>query len=84
MESEDRRDRLEEIAHGLRFMADAPTVTLSALTGAGLRKLLPRLRPAVASKAAPAAADTLRYTLRAVQTAGTLALGLVGGKLWSQ
>ena len=31
-----------------------------------------------------AAADTLRYTLRAVQTAGTLALGLVGGKLWSQ
>ena len=32
----------------------------------------------------PRHARTLRYTLRAVQTAGTLALGLVGGKLWSQ
>jgi len=60
-------------------------VAVAAVAGAqGLRKLLPRLRPALASKAAPAAADTLRYTMRALQTAGTLALGLVGGKLWSQ
>ena len=58
---------------------------VAAVAGAqGLRKLLPRLRPAAASRAAPAAADTLRYTLRAVQTAGTLVLGLAGGKLWSQ
>ena len=54
----------------------------------GLRKLLPTLRPAAAalgaSKAAPAAADALHHTLHAVQSVGTLVLGLAAGSLWSQ
>jgi GTP-binding protein len=36
-----RREVREGIAHGLRFMADVPVVSLSARTGAGVRKLLP-------------------------------------------
>ncbi len=41
VDSDVRKEKLEAIEHGLRFMADAPVVSLSALTGAGLRKLLP-------------------------------------------
>ena len=41
LDSSTRAERKESIAHGLRFLADAPIVGLSALTGLGLRKLLP-------------------------------------------
>src|SRR5271157_55001 len=38
----DERKRVrDEIAHGLRFMADAPVVTISALTGKGVEALFP-------------------------------------------
>ena len=41
VEGPKRKDRLEDIAHGLRFMPDAPSVPISALTGSGLGKLWP-------------------------------------------
>lgn len=43
VEQGDRPEVKEAVAHGLRFLADAPIVNLSALTGAGLRKLLPAI-----------------------------------------
>ena len=59
-------------------------VAVATVAGAqGLRKLLPQAA-AGASKAAPAAADALHHTLHAVQSVGTLVLGLAGGLLWSQ
>ena len=39
--AEDRAEVKERIAHALRFLVEAPLVTLSALTGAGVRRLLP-------------------------------------------
>jgi GTP-binding protein len=33
----------EQLAHGLRFMADAPVLNISAKTGAGIRKLFDRV-----------------------------------------
>jgi len=38
---EDRRDLLEDVQHGLRFMADAPIQSLSAKTGASVGKIFP-------------------------------------------
>ena len=38
---EKRVETLESIAHGLRFMPDAPSVPISALTGSGIEKLWP-------------------------------------------
>lgn len=43
VDRDDREDRLADIAHGLRFMADVPVVTVSARTGAGLKRLFDRL-----------------------------------------
>jgi GTP-binding protein len=39
-----RREVLDRIAHGLRFMADAPIHPVSAKTGSGVAKLLPEVR----------------------------------------
>jgi len=44
-----RADVLADIAHGLRFMADAPVVPVSALTGAGFGRLFKQLRKVVAA-----------------------------------
>ncbi|HIF99668.1 MAG TPA: ribosome biogenesis GTPase Der [Myxococcales bacterium] len=41
---EQRKLALESVGHGLRFIDDAPIVSLSALTGAGLNRLLPAVR----------------------------------------
>lgn len=46
---EDRAERLEDLAHGLRFMSDVPIVPVSATTGAGFGKLFARLREVVAA-----------------------------------
>ena len=43
VDKEDRQDRLDDIAHGLRFMSDVPIVSVSALTGAGFKRLFDRL-----------------------------------------
>jgi len=43
VEKDDREDRLADIDHGLRFMADVPVVPVSALTGAGFKRLFQRL-----------------------------------------
>jgi GTP-binding protein len=39
-----RRDLLEDLKHRLRFMPFAPILTLSALTGKGVQKLIPTVR----------------------------------------
>lgn len=40
----DRGDKLrEQLEHGLRFMADAPVLSISALTGSGIGKLFERV-----------------------------------------
>jgi GTP-binding protein len=44
VDPDDREERLEDIRHGLRFMADVPIVPVSAKTGAGLKTLFKRLR----------------------------------------
>jgi GTP-binding protein len=49
VETEDREDRLADIAHGLRFMSDCPIVPVSALTGAGLKPLFKKIRQVAAS-----------------------------------
>ncbi|MEE3326989.1 MAG: ribosome biogenesis GTPase Der [Myxococcota bacterium] len=41
VESGQRKDVLESVTHGLRFMPDSPLIPISALTGAGLGKLWP-------------------------------------------
>ena len=46
---EDREDRLADIAHGLRFMADVPIVAVSAETGAGFKPLFKKLATVVAA-----------------------------------
>jgi len=43
VDKDDREDRLADIDHGLRFMADVPIVPVSALTGAGFKRLFQRL-----------------------------------------
>ena len=44
LDGEQRREALEAVKHGLRFIEDAPIVSLSALTGAGLGRLLPAVK----------------------------------------
>jgi GTP-binding protein len=44
LDGEQRKSALEDVQHGLRFLEDAPIVSLSALTGAGLSRLLPAIR----------------------------------------
>ena len=44
LDGEQRKSALEDVKHGLRFLEDAPIVSLSALTGAGLSRLLPAIR----------------------------------------
>lgn len=44
LDGEQRKLALEDVQHGLRFLEDAPIVSLSALTGAGLSRLLPAIR----------------------------------------
>jgi len=41
VDTDRRPELLESVAHGLRFMPDAPSIPISALTGAGLAKLWP-------------------------------------------
>jgi GTP-binding protein len=41
------KELLEEIAHGLRFVSDCPTIGLSAKTGARVARLFPALRKVV-------------------------------------
>ncbi|HYB12501.1 MAG TPA: ribosome biogenesis GTPase Der, partial [Myxococcota bacterium] len=46
----DERKRVrDEIAHGLRFMADAPVVTISARTGQGMDSLIPLVQKLAAA-----------------------------------
>jgi GTP-binding protein len=46
----ERRQRVrDEVAHGLRFMADAPIVTISALTGKGVDALFPVVKKLAAA-----------------------------------
>lgn len=49
VERDDRADKLEDIAHGLRFMSDVPIVSVSAQTGAGFGVLFKKLRKVVAA-----------------------------------
>ncbi len=49
VDRDDRAERLEDIRHGLRFMADVPIVPVSAKTGAGFKQLFARLRDVMAS-----------------------------------
>lgn len=49
VDGEDRAERLEDIRHGLRFMADVPIVPVSAKTGAGFKQLFARLREVMAA-----------------------------------
>ncbi|MDG2049290.1 MAG: ribosome biogenesis GTPase Der [Myxococcota bacterium] len=65
--AEGRPEMKEQIEHSLRFMVDAPVVTLSALTGSGLRKLLPAVgRVARAAAQRIATADLNRWLQDAV------------------
>jgi GTP-binding protein len=49
VETDRRPDVLADIAHGLRFMSDAPIVPVSAQTGQGFNALFKRLRKVVAA-----------------------------------
>ena len=44
LNGEQRKLAIDGIEHGLRFIEDAPIVSLSALTGAGLKRLLPAVK----------------------------------------
>ncbi len=44
LDADQRKQALEGVEHGLRFIEDAPIVSLSALTGSGVRKLLPAVK----------------------------------------
>ncbi|MCP5043108.1 MAG: ribosome biogenesis GTPase Der [bacterium] len=46
---EDRPKILEAIRHGLRFMSDAPVISISALTGSRVRRLFPAIRKVAAA-----------------------------------
>ncbi len=49
VETDQRPDVLEDIAHGLRFMSDAPIVPVSAKTGQGFKALFKKVRKVVAA-----------------------------------
>ena len=49
VDRDDRADKLDDIAHGLRFMSDVPIISVSAQTGAGFRALFKKLRKVVAA-----------------------------------
>jgi len=51
LDGDARREALDTVEHGLRFVEDAPIVTLSALTGAGVNKLLPAIKRVAAAGA---------------------------------
>jgi len=62
VDSSRRRELLEEIAHGLRFMSDVPIVTVSARTGSGFGKLFQKIRKVVrAGEKRIATADLNRW-----------------------
>ncbi len=44
VDRDDREEVLADIAHGLRFMADAPILSVSAQTGAGFKALFKKIR----------------------------------------
>ncbi len=44
LDADQRKQALEGVEHGLRFIEDAPIVSLSALTGSGVGKLLPAVK----------------------------------------
>lgn len=44
-----RTEKLEAIAHGLRFMSDVPVISVSARTGAGFGQLFRKLRKVVSA-----------------------------------
>jgi GTP-binding protein len=46
---EDRKETLQDIAHGLRFMSDVPIVPVSASTGAGFGQLFKKIEKVVAA-----------------------------------
>ena len=46
---DERTDRLADIAHALRFMSDVPVLPVSALTGAGLKRVFQRLQQVAAA-----------------------------------
>ena len=68
LDADQRKQALEGVEHGLRFIEDAPIVSLSALTGSGVGKLLPaakRVAEAAARRVSTAElnrwlADTVR------------------------
>ena len=49
VETDRRPDVLADIAHGLRFMSDAPIVPVSAQTGQGFKALFKKIRQVVAA-----------------------------------
>jgi GTP-binding protein len=62
---EERKRVRDEIAHGLRFMADAPVVTLSALTGKGVDALFPVIQKLAAAADRRISTSELNRWLRA-------------------
>lgn len=62
VDRDDRRDKLEDIKHGLRFMSDVPIIPVSAKTGAGLNPLFKKLKQvAQAGEQRIATADLNRW-----------------------
>jgi GTP-binding protein len=51
VERDDREDVLADIAHGLRFMSDAPVLSVSAQTGAGFKALFKKIREVASASA---------------------------------
>ncbi len=49
VDRDDRTEKLEAIAHGLRFMSDVPVISVSARTGAGFGQLFRKLRKVVSA-----------------------------------
>ncbi|MFQ5418515.1 MAG: ribosome biogenesis GTPase Der [Myxococcota bacterium] len=56
----------EEIAHGLRFMPDAPVLAVSARTGAGIGRILPAVKGLVAAAGTEISTATLNRWLNDV------------------
>jgi GTP-binding protein len=56
----------EAVAHGLRFMRDAPLVAVSAKTGAGIEKIFPRVRRLAATRQTEIATAALNRWLKDV------------------
>jgi len=62
VDRDDREDVLADIAHGLRFMADVPVLSVSAQTGAGFKALFKKIRKvASASELRISTADLNRW-----------------------